>query len=41
MQTCKSDTVMIDQAYAKKTIIYCNTRMRNKRHKQQEKSPVM
>ena len=31
MQTCKSDIVMLDQAYAKG--IYCNARLRNKTNK--------
>ena len=35
MQRCKSDTVIIDQAYAK-TSIYCNARLRNKRQKQKK-----
>ena len=36
MQTCKSDNVMIDQAYTK-TSIYCNARLRNKRQKNTHK----
>ena len=39
MQTCKSDIVMLDQAYAKKTGIYCNARLRNKTQKKQQEKP--
>ena len=39
MQTCKWDTVMVDQAYAK-TSICCNVKLRNKRQKQKINSKV-
>ena len=41
MQTCKSDIVMIGQAYAKKTGMYSNARLRNKMQKTTRKLTLL